>query len=277
MLLKSLEDIRKEFSTQKKCEDYLKKMRWPHGVTCPFCGAKHPLFMSDYRRWQCRNCKSQFTLTSKTIFHGTRLPLAKWFQAVWLICYSPKGISAKQLQREIGVTYKIAWRIQKQIQKAMKHNVFANALCGIVEIDETEVKTDGDDNNLNRSTVLGLFERDGFLRMQVIEDYKAATIDRVCAKNFGTVQAIYTDGAHWLRFLSKYGEHAFVKHYKQFVSKDVHTNNIESVWSLLKRGVTGIFHHISAKHLQAYLDEFSFRFSYRKNKAIMFDMVLRAC
>jgi len=122
-----------------------------------------------------------------------------------------------------------------------------------------------------------MIERDDYLRMSMIENFKSLTTGRVIAKNFENVHQIYSDGTHWLRFLHRYGKHDFVAHFKQYVKDDVHTNNIESVWSLLKRGINGVFHHISTKHLQAYLDEFSFRFSFRKDKGSMFDAVLMSC
>jgi len=279
MEFKSLADLRATFTTQLKCEVYLKKMRWPYGVSCPFCGCRHPVYMKTYKRWHCTNCRKQFTLTSKTIFHDTRLPLIKWFEVIWLMCNSPKGVSAKQIQREVGVTYKIAWRMQHKVREAMKHNIFAQGLCGIVEVDEAEVRTTntGGGGGSNRNIVLGMVERDGFLRMAMIDNYKSLTIDKVVSKNFQDVHQIYTDGAHWLRFLNKYGQHDYVTHYIQYCKDDVNVNTIENVWSLLKRGIMGIYHHISTKHLQSYLDEFSFRFSYRKIKPAMFDLVLVSC
>lgn len=275
--MKTLNELRAELSTQKKCEAYLRKARWPHGVICPLCGSRHVLWMNKYGVWQCKDCHKQFSLTSGTIFHKTHLPLIKWFEAIWLLCNSPKGISAKQIQREVGVTYKVAWRITQQIRKAMKHDVFANGLCGIVEIDESEVKTTGSGGGSDRNTVVGLFERDGYLKMEVVENFKSMTIERVVAKNFNAVEQIFTDGAHWLRFLAKYGEHKFVQHYKHYAVDDVHVNHIENVWSLLKRGIIGVYHHINTKYLQAYLDEFSFRYSHRKNKTSMFDKILAFC
>lgn len=140
--MKSLEEVRRAFSTQRKCEAYLKRLRWPNGVTCPRCGAKHPLWMPKYRRWHCRNCRYQFSVISGTIFHRSKVPLPKWFIAIWLMCHSPKGISAKQLERELGVHYETAWYMAKRIRQAMRHNIFEDKLCGIVEVDDAQVKTD---------------------------------------------------------------------------------------------------------------------------------------
>jgi len=193
------------------------------------------------------------------------------------MCNSPKGVSAKQVEREIGVSYETAWYMCKRIRTAMKHNVFQNGLCGIVEVDESEIKTTGKGGGSDKNTVLGLFERDGYLRMEVIENFKSLTIERVVAKNFDQVETIFSDGAHWLRFLSKYGKHEFVQHYKHYVNDEVHINHIENVWSLLKRGIVGVYHHINTKYLQAYLDEFSFRYTHRKDKGSMFDKILVFC
>lgn len=277
MKINSLQDIRKAFSTQKKCEAYLKKSRWPHGVTCPKCGGKHHIWMPEYGRWFCKSCRHQFSLTSGTIFHRTKIELPKWFEAIWLLCNSPKSISSKQLERELGVSYETAWHMAKQIRKAMKHDNFQHGLCGIVEVDESEVKTTGKGGGSDTNTLFGMVERDGFLRMAMVENFKSLTLGKVVAKNFSKVHTVYSDGAHWLRFLSKYGEHQFVRHYTEYCKDDVNINTIENVWSLLKRGIVGIFHHISTKHLQEYLDEFSFRYGYRKNKPAMFDIVLANC
>jgi len=277
MNIKSLADLRKEFSTDFKCRTYLKKMRWVNGVTCPHCGNQPVLYMKNVKRWLCSECKAQFSLTSQTIFHGSKTPLPKWFEAIWLVCHSPKGISAMQLKREIGVTYKCAWRIGKQVRKAMRNNNFDDKLCGIVEVDETEVKSSGGGGGSTKSIVFGMVERDGFLRMSIIQNFKTMTIERVISQNFNNVKHIYSDGGHWLRFLKKYGKHDYIKHYQQYCDGKIHTNTIESVWSLLKRGIVGVFHHISTKYLQSYLDEFSFRFSFRKDKSSMFDAVLSSC
>ncbi len=133
-------ELQKRFSTQHKCEVFLRRKRWPKGVSCPKCGAKHPYRIKERNVWQCSACRYQFSITTGTIFHRSRTPLQKWFVAIWLMCTNKKGISAKQLERSLGVTYKTAWRIGMQIRKAMRPGYgFENKLCGIVEADDAYI------------------------------------------------------------------------------------------------------------------------------------------
>ena len=140
--IESLEEVRRAFSTQYKCGRYLRRLRWPSGVICPRCGAKHPGHIRSRRLWQCRECRYQFSVTTGTIFHRSRIDLPRRFIAIWLMCNSPKGISAKQLERDLGVHYETAWYMAKRIRRAMKHDIFEDKLCGIVEIDDAVMKSD---------------------------------------------------------------------------------------------------------------------------------------
>lgn len=128
-------ELEKRFSTERKCEKFLKKKRWPDGVTCPKCGSKKNYWIKTRRIWECKDCHYQFSVTTGTIFHRSRTPLKKWFLAIYLMCTFKKGVSAKQLERQLGVTYKTAWRMSHQIRKAMKHTNFEDKLGGVVEVD----------------------------------------------------------------------------------------------------------------------------------------------
>lgn len=275
--VKSLDEARREFSTQRKCEEALKALRWPDGVRCPRCGAAHPLHMPVYRRWQCRGCRYQFTVTAGTIFHRSKIKLPQWFVAVWLMCHSPKGVAAKQLERELGVCYETAWYMAKRIRRAMRHDIFEDRLCGIVEVDATAVKADGGTGRFGTQNVLGMAERRGALKMVVIKALTTANIRRVCLRNFDRVELIYSDAAHSMGFLSGIARHCTVAHYWEHAHGRTHTNYVESAWSLFKRGVYGVFHHVSAKYLQDYLDEFSFRYSHRREKSMLVNLVLANC
>ena len=198
------------------------------------------------------------------------------------MCHSQKGVSSKQLQRTLGVTYKTAWYMTKRIRRAMRHDVFEDLLCGIIEVDDAVVRADGGTASGNvkydAKNVLGVAERGGFLRMQVLENLKAKSIKRVIAQNLGEVQEIYSDATSRLFFLAEFGRHQSVAHaYDEYVLGDAHVNTIENAWSLFKRGLVGMYHHVSAKHLQSYLDEFAFRYSHRKEKGTMIDLVLAGC
>ena len=281
--IKSLEEARRQFSTRHKCEGYLRRLRWPDGAKCPRCGANHPLYMRKYRRWQCRGCRYQFSVTAGTIFHRSKIDLPRWFIAIWMMCHSPKGVSAKQIERELGVHYETAWYMAKRIRKAMKHDVFEDRLGGIIEVDDAVVRASGDGPpkghvKFEGKNVLGVAERGGFLRMMILDGLKARDIKRIIARNLGDVEEIYSDAARRLFFLAEFGRHETVAHvYNEYVVDEAHVNTIENAWSLFKRGLVGMYHHVSAKYLQEYLDEFAFRYSHRHEKGRLFDLVLANC
>ena len=279
--IKSLVDARREFSTQIKCEEHLARMRWPNGVTCPRCGAKHPAFMQSRRKWQCQ-CRYQFSVTAGTVFHKTHIDLPRWMIALWLVCYSPKGVSSKQIQRELGITYKTAWYMTRRIRGAIQSSFLGVVIEGTVEIDEAVVHADGGkaggNTPFNTKDVLGMISRDsGVLRMVVLEQLWKSNIERVCSKTLKSTHTIYSDAANRLNFLSEYGQHKTIKHFLGYADGDTHVNNVESAWALFKRGLLGVFHHVSAKYLQEYLDEFAFRWSHRDEKHRLMDLVLASC
>ncbi len=279
--IKSLEAARKEFSTQVKCEEYLAKKRWPNGVVCPRCGMKHPAYMPKYCKWYCKECDYQFSVTANTIFHATKLPLTKWMVAVWFLCHSPKGCSAKQLERILGVHYETAWSMADRIRKAMANDVNQLPLSGSIEIDSVIIKADGGQATQKPSydakDVLGITSRGGVLRMFVLEELKKAEIEHIVRRNLGKVEAIYSDMCYKLHFLKNLYPHFVVHHWLSYVNGDAHVNNCENAFSLFKRGLSGLFQHVSAKWLQHYLDAFAFRYSHRKEKGMLFDFVLVSC
>ena len=275
--IRSLQEARKEFSTVHKCQQYLKKLRWPDGVTCPRCETDRPAYIKTRKRWQCRKCRYQFSVTAGTIFHRSKIDLPRWFVAIWLMCHSPKGISAKQLERELGVHYETAWYMAKRIRKAMKHDIFERKLCGIVEVDDAMVKSDGNKRWGGKTPVVDMASRDGGLRLEAVERIKAASIEHIVAKNIDYVKCLYTDGGLAYKGLEQLAPLKYVVHIKTWVDGDVHTNFIENAWSLFKRGLVGMYHHVSSKHLQEYLDEFAFRYSHRNEKGKLFDLVLSSC
>jgi transposase-like protein len=277
----SLEEARREFSTVRKCETHLKRLRWPDGVTCPKCGAKQPGWIVTRHLWQCRACRRQFSVTAGTIFHRSHIDLPRWFVAIWLICHSPKGISAKQLERELGVSYETAWYMARRIRAAMRHMDFERKLCGIVEIDAGIIKADGGQATQRPSfpakDVLGMAERGGAVRLVVLDQLSKAEIQRVVLGNLGLVKRLYSDMCGKLVWLREIAPHRTVNHWLEYVHGQAHVNSVENVWSLFKRGLQGQFHHVSAKYLQEYLDEFAFRHSHRHEKGRLFDLVLGGC
>ncbi|MCK4394942.1 IS1595 family transposase, partial [Candidatus Bipolaricaulota bacterium] len=195
----NLLELEKRFSTQRKCEKFLQLERWPGGVTCPRCGANKPYYTASLKKWECRKCRYQFTVTAGTIFHRSRTPLKKWFIAIYLMCVSKKGISAKQLQRTIGVTYKTAWRMGQQIRKAMKHANFEDKLAGIVEMDDVyiECKKSGGKRGRGapgKTSVVGMKSRGGDVMAFVVANLKADTLEKLIRNSVSTkAEMLITD------------------------------------------------------------------------------------
>jgi len=274
--------LQSRFSTQHKCEEFLRRMRWPNGVTCPKCRAEHPYRIKERSLWECSSCSHQFSVTSGTIFHRSRTPLGKWFIAVWLMVESKKGVSAKQIERTIGVTYKTAWRIAMQIRKAMRPGYgFEDKLGGIVEVDDAYIggRRPGKPGRgaAGKTIVVGMKERDGAMAAQVVPNLKAETLapllDWFVRKD---AELLCTDELKSYAKAAVGYTHATVNHAETFVNGNVHVMGVESFWSLFKRAIIGVFHRVSAKYLQAYLNEFVFRFNNRRNDAI-FETVLSNC
>ncbi|MDD5263560.1 MAG: IS1595 family transposase [Candidatus Bipolaricaulis sp.] len=277
----SLVEARKQFATQEQCERHLRDMRWPDGVTCPRCGSKAVTYMESRHQWQCE-CRYQFSVTSATVFHKTHIDLPRWLMAVWLVCHSPKGISSAQLQRELGVTYKTAWYMTTRIRRAIKNANFGVKLDGILEADTTMVpaaqgKKKPTWGNAGHD-VLGIVSRDAAaIRMEIVQQLSQREIMRVFAKHVGTVKRIFTDEAPAFYQLYTIAPHETIKHAERYALGRIHVNHVENAWSLFKRGLHGVYHFVSAKYLQDYLDEFAFRGSHRGEREAMVNLVLACC
>ena len=237
--------------------------------------------MPKYHKWYCRWCDYQYSVTVGTIFHNTKLPLTKWMVAVWFLCHSPKGCSAKQLERILGVSYGTAWSMAHRIRKAMANDVNLITISGKVEVDSAVIKATGGKatGNVSDNTkdVLGITARGGALRLFVLDRLTKANVEHVVRKTLGEVEAIYSDMDYKLKFLAAHFPHHTVNHWLTHVDGEAHINNCENVFSLFKRGLLGMFHHVSAKWLQSYLDAFAFRYSHRNEKGMLFDLVLASC
>jgi hypothetical protein len=287
----NLIDVTRQFATEEKCLEYIEKMRWPHGVGCIHCGVMN---VSKITRetvgankrgtiYQCleKGCGKQFSATSGTIFNDTHLPLTKWMMAIAMICEAKKGISAKQVQRHIGVNYRTAWHLCHRIRAAMKDG---GLLTGVVEADETYLtpkkprKGKPYVKKEKRDIVLGMVERGGRLRLVPIADAKMEIIEPMLEKHISPDATLQTDGHPTYAIISQRkwtGRHRVIDHTRSYVNGDIHANTIENAFSLLKRGVYGTFHKVSIKHLGRYCDEFSFRFNRRDEQKQMFDSTLK--
>jgi len=279
----NLADVATQFYTDAKCRDLLRRLRWPHGVECPRCKEKAVELETEKELFYCKDCDYQFTVTAGTIFNDSHLPLTKWFMATLLLCEAKKGMSACQIQRTLGIgSYKTAWYLCHRIRAAMRE-AEKPMLDGKVEIDETYVggknKGRGRTARLdNKEVVIGIRQRNGELRMFHASDVKAGTLAQYIRENVSEdVDVIMTDDFTSYPFAMKRAgvesrKHKTINHSgKVYVMGDVHTNTVENAFSLLKRGIMGTWHRISAKHLAAYLEEMSFRFNRRERPDLFID------
>jgi len=243
--------------------------------------------MPKESRYHCNNCMTSFSVTVGTIFHKTHLPLQKWLLAVSLILNAKKGVSSRQLSRDLKVNKDTAWRISMKIREAMLQKWHRDLLTGIVEMDETFMggkPRKGKDIHLTRgrgsekkTPVVGMVERKGQVRAK---PFKRGTLDSKrlseVVRNNVDIQntTLITDEYRGYMKLKQFIDHQVVDHSIWYVNGDLHTNNIESFWALLKRGLVGQFHKVSIKHLPKYIDEFTYRFNHRKSTANLFNLTI---
>jgi transposase-like protein len=275
-----------QFGSEKKCREYLEALRWPDTIMCPRCFSGKISRIVKRNQFDCDTCRYQFSVTAGTIFNDSHLPLWKWFLCVYLLCESRKGMSANQLKRVLGLSYKTAWYLCHRIRAAMKE-VNPEPLDGVVEIDETYVGGRKHGRRFqgrrdHKECVIGIKQRGGELRFFHAEDVKSGTLAKYIKENVsGDVDVIMTDelpaypGAI-VRAGLEDTPHMTVNHSQGiYVDGDVTTNGIESAFSLLKRGIIGSWHKVSAKHLSAYLDEMTFRFNNRENPYLFRDTLMK--
>ncbi len=290
----TLRELMVTFPTNDACKQFLMERRWPDGkVKCPRCGKPDHVYKIKLPwKWECSNieCRSgnayRFSIIAGTIFENTNYPLKTWFEVLWQILNSKKGVSALQIQRQIGCgDYRTAWYMCHRLRAAMYDPDFQQ-LMGIVEVDETGIG--GKDKNRHwdkkqhitgmsgKTTVIGAISRKGNVVCQMIENADATTLNRFVRRAISDrVDLVATDEHHGYDYLKAMGyEHDTIAHSTgEYVRGEVHTNNIESFWSLLKRGIMGSFHHVSKKYLPLYLAEFQFRHNNRKNPDIFGEAV----
>jgi transposase-like protein len=266
------------FTDVDKARKYLEALRWPNGPVCPHCGAlsAHYVLNGAAHRpglLKCKDCRKQFSVTVKTIFEGSKIPLNKWLLAVHLMCASKKAMSSHQIHRMLGITYKSAWFMTHRIREAMKPNGggLLGSGGGIVEVDETywgnaKPKASGARGYEHKMKIMSLVERDGTKRSLHVANVTGATVREVLKSNVCTSANLMTDEAAVYKKVGKdFASHGVVHHAaKEYARGNVTTNLVECSFSLLKRGLIGTFHHVSEHHLQRYCTEFDYRWNHRK-------------
>ena len=273
---KSILEFQKHFNTDEKCREFLEQQRWGSTPACPFCASTNVTRLKDGKRFQCNEkvCRKQFSVTVGTVADNTKLPLTKWFLAMYILSNHSKGISSLQLASWLGVTQKSAWLLNQKIRQMLTEKAPA-LLDGIVEVDETYVggkvsnfhvsKRKKVGRNDNKTMVFGAVQREGKVVTQIVPDTKAVSLINAVNTSVKKGSIMVSDENVSYKNINKNFIHLSVNHSKdEYVRGNAHTNTIEGFWSLLKRQINGIHHSVSPKHLQRYCNEASFSYNNKR-------------
>lgn len=285
----NLYSLAKVFPTEQAAVEYWIAVRWPNGVRCVACDHATVYRIKGegktgktFLLFECGKCGLHFSPTAGTLFHDSHLPLQKWFAAIALMCEAKKGISANQLKRHLGVTYKTAWFLAHRIRKAMSDDA-PDPLGSdgqIIEIDEAFVggrlpRQGSVEAKRRKVKVLGIAERGGRVHLKKIANLKLETIKPILDASISpNASAIVTDGATRYKAMVPSEKHIRGNHAKELQTGPVSNQTIEGAFSLFKRGVVGSYHKLGVEHMDAYLGEFCWRYNRRRTQPEMFDMAL---
>jgi len=281
------------FSDETKARKWLEARVWPQGPVCPHCGVteEHVTKLEGGKHrpglYQCNECREQFTVTVKTVFERSKIPLTKWLAALFLLTASKEGVSAHQVHRSLGISYKSAWFMMHRLHEALRNGGLApmGGAGEVVEVDETVIgKLEGAPKHTYqgygqqwRNTVLALVQRGGNVRTFHVEGTTTAVLLPIIRANIQTETFVMTDEASWYKLLGDtFDNHEAVNHTnKEYVRRDfswhtgelsqvkITTNTVEGHFSIFKRGMEGVYQHCKEKHLHRYLAEFDFRYNTR--------------
>ena len=272
----SLLQMMEAFPDEQTCINHLRAIRWKDGAYCPHCGSTKVYHFSDQKTHKCGDCRQRFSIKVGTIFEDTKLPLRKWFIAIWLITSHKKGIASTQLAKDLKITQKSAWFVLHRLRYAARTKSFAAPLEGNVEVDETYVggkegnKPASKRKRIGRGTVgkaivMGAIERQGGVVARMVQNTTTETMEEFVDSAISpNVTSLSTDEHSGYRRLGTKYPHGVVRHSKkEYVSGDTHTQTIDGYWSQLKRQIIGIHHWVSPKHLDRYVAESSWRYNRR--------------
>jgi transposase-like protein len=280
----TIKDFQTDFPDEDACLIWLKEWLYPEGIYCKIDKKVTPHHkMKTRKSWSCELCGHHVHPTAGTIFHKSRTPLTLWFYAVYLMASTRAGISAKQLERELGVTYKTAWRMFHQIRKMMGDD--DDNLVGEVEIDETYIHADPTKNTRLKKTpgkrhydsqvIFGMVERGGKAKVRHVKSSGNRVLLPEIEKGIDQKAIVYSDEWKSYHELKSRGfSHETIKHSQRvYVTGDIHTQNVENLWSNMKRGIKGVYRHVDSQYLQAYANEYAFRYSHRKHPSMFWALL----
>lgn len=266
----TIDNLHEQFPDDNACLEYMFKQRYSDPPACPKCGVAQPKFyrVRSKKVYECKDCGYQISPLANTIFHKSDTSLKKWFYAIYLFGVGKNGVSAKEIERHLGVTYKTAWRMAKQIRLMMQEN--GAMLSGIIEADETYVggkTTEKRGRFSNKTAVVGIVEKkkgQGKIKAFATKQADATVTLPFLRANILPGSTLQTDESRIYSRVKRDFTHEFVNHSKlEYVKSGVHTNTIEGFWGQLKRSLDGTYHCVSPKYLQFYVNEFVYRYNHR--------------
>jgi transposase-like protein len=283
---KTLQQAIKYFSNEQVCIDTVAALRWPTGPICPKCGNNSHYYLATQKRWKCRKCAKQFTVKLGTIFEDSPIPLDKWLIALWMLVNCKNGISSYEVGRDLGITQKSAWFVLQRLRLALQARSFVKVggHGSEVEVDETFIGGAARfmhehvrrrriiaSSVKGKTPVIGILERGGEVRANVIANRKKHAINTEIGKHIEAGSVLYTDSLPSYSFLPAGYQHEVVDHAEGYVNGQVHTNGLENFWSLLKRQLKGTYISVEPFHLFRYLDEQVYRYNNRSKKEAPFN------
>ncbi len=277
-LPKTLQDAIRYFADPQRCLDFVVALRWPQGPTCPRCQSQASRFIKTRSLWECKGCRKQYSVKVGTIFEDSAISLDKWLCAIWMLVNAKNGVSSYEVARALGVTQKTAWFMMHRIRLALQKGSIDRKLMGDVEADETYIggqarhmhqdkrmKLLRHEGSFRKAVVVGMLERKGEVRTAVLTRASGKLIEQAIREHVVPGSTLYSDEWRAYQQVGKDYAHKVIHHAETYVKGAIHTNTIESYWSLLKRGIKGTYVSVEPFHLFRYLDEQSFRFNTRKD------------